>query len=126
MSLRTPLGKVLGMGSAKSGTSHFWLQRLTAIANVPLIVFLVIFIIAMNGASQAELAAAIANPVIAILLMATVVSVVWHMKLGMQVIIEDYVHGEGTKLLALLGNSFFSILVGLAAIFAILRLSFGA
>jgi succinate dehydrogenase / fumarate reductase membrane anchor subunit len=81
MSMRTPLGKVRGLGSAKSGTEHFWHQRLTAIANIPLTIFLVIFCVMHVGSSQADMAAAIANPLVALMLVFTIISVTWHMRL---------------------------------------------
>ena len=104
MSMRTPLGRVRGLGSAKSGTEHWWLQRVTAIANIPLVIFLVIFVIRHLGASRAEIVASIANPFVAILLALTFVSVLWHMRLGLQVVIEDYVHGHAAKFAALLAQ----------------------
>jgi succinate dehydrogenase / fumarate reductase membrane anchor subunit len=125
MSMRTPLGKVRGLGSARSGTEHFWHQRLTAVANVPLILFLVFFCVAHVGSSQADMTAAIANPLVALMLVFTIISITWHMRLGMQVIIEDYVHSEGTKLAALLANTFFCAAVALIGLFAVLKISFG-
>ncbi|HRX36202.1 MAG TPA: succinate dehydrogenase, hydrophobic membrane anchor protein [Aestuariivirga sp.] len=125
MSMRTPLGKVRGLGSAKDGTEHWWLQRVTAIANIPLIIFLVIFVIAHLGATRAQLVASIGNPFVAILLALTFISVLWHMRLGLQVVIEDYVHGHAVKFAALLANSFVALLLGVAALFAILKMSFG-
>jgi succinate dehydrogenase / fumarate reductase membrane anchor subunit len=125
MSMRTPLGRVRGLGSAKSGTEHWWLQRVTAISNIPLVIFLVIFVIRHLGASRAEIVASIANPFVAILLALTFVSVLWHMRLGLQVVIEDYVHGHVAKFAALLANSFVTVLLGVAALYAILKMSFG-
>ena len=125
MSMRTPLGKVRGLGSARSGTEHFWQQRLTAIANIPLVIFLVLFCVFMVGADREEMAGAIANPLVALMLVFTIISITWHMRLGMQVIIEDYVHGEGSKLACLLGNTFFSLAVALTGLFAVLKISFG-
>ena len=125
MSMRTPLSEVRGLGSAKSGTEHFWMQRVTAIANIPLVIFLVIFIVAHLGASRAELVASIANPFIAILLLLSFVSILWHMRLGLQVVIEDYVHGPAVKLASLLANTFFTAALGVAAFYAILKMSFG-
>ncbi|MCB1433978.1 MAG: succinate dehydrogenase, hydrophobic membrane anchor protein [Alphaproteobacteria bacterium] len=125
MSMRTPLGKVRGLGSAKDGTEHWWLQRVTAIANIPLIIFLVIFVIAHLGATRAQLVASIGNPFVAILLALTFISVLWHMRLGLQVVIEDYVHGHAVKFAALLANSFVALLLGVAALYAILKMSFG-
>jgi len=124
--MRTPLGKVRGLGSAREGTQHFWRQRLTAIANIPLVLFFVGFIVALNGAGYAETRAALSNPFVALLLLLLVISGLYHMRLGMQIIIEDYVHSEGNKLALLLLNTFFTILVGGAAGLALLKMAFGS
>lgn len=125
MNMRTPLGQVRGLGSAKDGTMHFWRQRVTAVANVPLTLFLVYAVITQVGAPYEEMREFIGHPLVSLLFLALVVSATLHMKLGMQVIIEDYVHVETTKLACLLLNSFFSIGVGLSAVFAILKIGFG-
>ena len=122
---KTPLGRVLGLGSAKAGTEHWWLQRVTAIAGIPLMIFLIGFIMAHIGATRAEMVASLANPLVAILLALTVITLLWHMRLGLQVIIEDYVHAPATKLAALLLNTLFTAAMGVAALYAILKMSFG-
>jgi succinate dehydrogenase membrane anchor subunit len=123
--MRTPLAKVRGLGSAREGTGHFWRQRLTAIANIPLTLFFVGFLIALNGAGYAEVRAALANPFVGLMLALVLISGLIHMRLGMQVIIEDYITSEGLKLATIALNTFFTVAVGVASIFALLKLAFG-
>lgn len=125
MSMRTPLGKVKGLGSAKDGTTHFWRQRMTSLANIPLFLFFVFSIVTHAGADHATFVAYFSHPIVAIVMLLMVLSGLYHMCLGMQVIIEDYVHSEGFKVLALMGNTFFSMAMGMGCVFAILKLSFG-
>src|SRR5262245_40641116 len=126
MSLRTPLAKVRGLGSAKHGTEHFWLQRMTAVANIFLVCFLIGLLIRYAGADYATARSALAQPYIAVPLLLLVLSGIVHMRLGMQTIIEDYVHSEGRKIAALMLNTFFAILIGITCVYAVLKLSFGA
>ncbi|HEY4773536.1 MAG TPA: succinate dehydrogenase, hydrophobic membrane anchor protein [Xanthobacteraceae bacterium] len=123
--MRTPLGRVRGLGSAKAGTQHFWHQRLTAVANVPLVIAGLIIVISLAGRNHAAAAQILGSPLIAVVMLLFIVSVSYHMRLGMQVIIEDYVHEERIKLVLVMLNAFFSIAVALASAFAVLKLSFG-
>jgi succinate dehydrogenase / fumarate reductase membrane anchor subunit len=124
-SLKTPLGRVRGLGSAKSGTQHFWLQRLTGVAMVPLTVAFVLTLIYLARASQATAIATLGSPLIAILFYLFVITGIIHMRAGMQVIIEDYVHDDALKIAAVMANTFFALLMGAACIFALLKLNFG-
>ena len=125
MSLRTPLKNARHLGSAKEGVSHFWKQRLTAVANLVLSAFLVYFIVAHAGADHATVKAALAQPLAALALILLIASGAVHMRLGMQTIIEDYVHGEGSKIAALMLNFFFAVAVAGASILSILKIHFG-
>jgi succinate dehydrogenase / fumarate reductase, membrane anchor subunit len=120
--MRTPLAKVRGLGSAKSGTGHFWLQRLTGLANMVLAIGLIAIVLMLIGKSYAEAITIISHPFASLVLLAGVISAAIHMRIGMQVIIEDYVHGEGLKLLALVANTFFAFAVALSAVYAILKI----
>ena len=123
--IRTPLGRVLGRGAAKSGTEHFWHQRLTAVANVPLTIAAMCIMIALIGRNQAAVAQVLGAPAVAIIMLLFIGSITTHMRIGMAVIIEDYVHEDSLKLTLLMANTFFTIAVGLAAVYGVLKLSFG-
>jgi succinate dehydrogenase / fumarate reductase membrane anchor subunit len=125
-SYRTPLARARGLGSARTGTDHFWRQRLTAVANVFLVSFAIVLIVRLAGADYKTVRGALAQPQNAIPLLLLILSAVIHMRIGMQTIIEDYVHSDGYKVVALLLNTFFATLVGLACAYAVLKLSFGA
>ena len=124
-SMRTPLGRVRNLGSAKSGTSDFWRQRVTAIATALLTIPVIIIILSLVGRNHAWTAQTLGSPLVAIIFALFIVAGVLHMKIGMQVIIEDYVHDEKIKLVAIIANIFFSTAVALASLYAILKLSSG-
>ncbi|KGF67544.1 succinate dehydrogenase [Hoeflea sp. BAL378] len=124
--MRTPLAKVRGLGSAKDGTMHFWHSRVTSVAAIPLTLFFLVLVISLNGATYQEVRATFANPLVSVLTLATLLIIVWHMKLGMQVIIEDYIFAERMKWTLLMLNSFFTGVLALVSIFALLKMAFGA
>lgn len=124
MSLRSPLGRVRGLGSAKDGTGHWWAQRLTALALIPLSLWFCIAVIAMTGADHATVAAWAGSPVVAGLLILLIGATFYHAALGVQVVIEDYVHHEMTKLLLVLSVKTAALLMALAAILSVLILLF--
>jgi succinate dehydrogenase / fumarate reductase membrane anchor subunit len=121
--MQTPLKQVRGLGASKTGTEHFWQQRLTAMLNVPLILYFVCFILRHLGATRADVMASLHNPFEAVFLLLTLASVFWHMRLGMQVIIEDYVHQPGPKVVALVLNLIFVALMFIIAATSILKMS---
>ncbi len=124
-SMRTPLGRVRNLGSAKAGTSDFFRQRLTAIAMIILLVPSIIIIMKLLGSNQATASQTLGNPLVAVIMIMFVIASVWHMKIGMQVILEDYVHDEKLKLALVIGNHFFCWTVGLVSLYAIIKLSSG-
>jgi succinate dehydrogenase / fumarate reductase, membrane anchor subunit len=125
MSMRSPLRQVRGLGSAKSGTEHFWHQRLTAMANIPLTIGFVVVVASLMGRNHAAVVQILGSPLVAVLMLLFILSATIHMRIGMQVIIEDYVHEEVAKFTMLIANTFFAVVVALASAFAILKLSFG-
>jgi len=124
MDMRTPLGKVRGLGSAKSGTDHFWKVRTTSVALVPLVLFYIVFLIMYVGRPYAEVVGALANPFVAAINALTVLATVIHMRLGMEEVIQDYVHKEGMKVVLLILNASFSLLIGGLCLIAVLKIAF--
>ena len=124
-SMRTPLERVRGLGSAHTGTSDFWRQRLTAVAMTLLIVPVIVVVIMLIGRNHAGAAQILGSIPIAIILLLFIVASTWHMKIGMQVVIEDYIHNEKLKIASVMANNFFCVAVALASIYAILKLPSG-
>ncbi len=124
-SMKTPMKRVRGLGSAKTGTDHFWTQRLSAAATMLLAIALVVVLAGTVGKDAVAARAVLAQPLVAVLLLLFIVSGVAHMRIGMQVIIEDYVHEEGAKVIALGLNTFYSAIIAVVCLFAVLKLSFG-
>ena len=122
---RTPLSRVRNLGSAHSGTMHFWRQRLTSVALIPLSIAFICIAMALLSSNHATVLQILKSPLIAITMLLFLGTTVYHMWLGMQVIIEDYIHDEFPKILLLMGNTFFCITIGLACVYAILQISSG-
>ena len=125
MSMRSPLARVRGLGSARDGVGHWWAERMTAVALVPLALWFVASVVTLTGADYATVRAWIGSPVVAGLLVLLVIMVFAHAALGLQVIVEDYVHHEGAKLAALLAVKAFALLLGLTGVLAVLIILFG-
>ena len=124
--MATPLGKARGLGAAHRGTETFWRQRMTAVANVPLVIFLILSIVTHIGADYETIRAYLARPVVAIAMLALVISAAIHMRIGLKEIIEDYVHSESAKVVAILLATFFAAAVGLACTLALVKISLGS
>ncbi|HEX3440596.1 MAG TPA: succinate dehydrogenase, hydrophobic membrane anchor protein [Pseudolabrys sp.] len=122
---RTPMRRVRGLGAARSGTRHFWHQRVTSAAGVLLTIALVVIAISLLGRSHAAAVQILGSPIVAVITLLFIVNSSYHMWIGMQEIILDYVHDDKLKLLSLMANTFFVFAVALASCFAILKLSFG-
>jgi succinate dehydrogenase / fumarate reductase membrane anchor subunit len=126
MSLKTSLGRARGLGSAHSGVAHFWAQRVTAVALVPLAVWLVASIIRLTGADYETARAFFAAPMSAVVTLLVLGAGTYHLKLGMQVIVEDYVHDEGIRLVLLMLSSFLCVLLAVVGAFAVLKVAFSS
>jgi len=126
MSLRSPLGRVLGLGTAKDGTSHWWGQRVSAVALLILGIWFAFFLATAPGFSYAETIAEIGRPLNSVLLLLLAVTLASHSYLGVQVVIEDYVHAPGTKVIALMFSRFAHVALAVAAVFAIMKIGLNA
>ena len=125
VSMRTPLARVKGLGASGHGVEHWWLHRMTAVSNIPLIISFVIVVAALAGSSYQDAIAIISHPLVAIILILAVISVTNHMRLGMQIVIEDYVHDKGYKIAAVIANNFYAVIIAIACLYAILKVSLG-
>jgi succinate dehydrogenase / fumarate reductase membrane anchor subunit len=123
--MRTPMARVRGSGAARSGTGHFWHQRVTSVAGIPLTIALVLIVLALIGRSHAAVAQILGSPLIAVVMLLFIINAAYHMWIGMQEIILDYVHDEKWKLVSLMANIFYVVAVAFTASYAILKLSFG-
>lgn len=126
MKFRAPLARARGLGSAKSGTHHWWMQRLTAVALVPLSLWFVASLITLVTADHATVVAWLHSPLVAILCCALIVAIFYHGQLGLQVVVEDYVHTESLKLVSIVVAGFLSLLMAGACLFAVLSIAFGS
>lgn len=125
MSLRTPLARARGLGAAHGGTHHWWMQRLTSIALVPLVTWFAIAMVALTGADHATAAAWLARPFNAVLTLILIVALFHHMQLGLQVVIEDYVHARGRKFATLIVVKFIAVILAIGAAFAVVKVAVG-
>jgi succinate dehydrogenase / fumarate reductase membrane anchor subunit len=124
MSMRTPLGRVRGLGSAKEGVGHWWAQRLTAVALVPLLLWFIASLVQMAGADHAHVVAWIARLPVAVLLSLLFVAGLYHLALGLQVVIEDYIHGEPCRIVSLVLVKFGCWALAAVAVFSVLKIAF--
>lgn len=123
-SVRTPMARVRGLGSAKDGTGHWWMQRLSSLALIPLGIWFVASVIATAGADFTAMRAWIGSPVVAALLILVIVAAFYHAYLGLQVVVEDYVHHHGAKIATVVALKGLAILLGLAGVLAVLTILF--
>ncbi|HEX5210837.1 MAG TPA: succinate dehydrogenase, hydrophobic membrane anchor protein [Pseudolabrys sp.] len=124
-SMRTPLRRVRGLGAGHSGTNHFWHQRVSSVAGIPLCIAAIAIAVGLLGRSHAAVVQILGSPLVAVIMLLFIIDIVYHMWIGMQEIIIDYVHEDKLKIATLLANTFFCFAIGFASAFAILKLSFG-
>jgi succinate dehydrogenase / fumarate reductase membrane anchor subunit len=124
-SMRTPLARAKGLGPAGHGAGHWWIHRMTAVSNVPLVIAFVIIVASLAGRTYEDAILIVSHPLISILLILAVISVTNHMRLGMQIIIEDYVHDRGWKIIALIANNFYAAIVAAACLYGLIKVGLG-
>ena len=124
--MATPLARVRGLGSAHRGTETFWRQRITALANIPLVIFLISSLVGHVGSSYSDVRAYLAHPLVALAMLALVISASIHMRIGLKEIIEDYVHNEYLRIFSMLLVTFFAFGIGFACVYAIVKIGLGA
>ena len=125
VSMRTPLARAKGLGAAGHGAEHWFVHRMTAVSNIPLVVAFVIIVASLAFRPWDDAVRIVSHPLVALLLILCVVSVTNHMRLGMQIIIEDYVHDKGWKIAAVIANNFYAVVIAVACLWAIAKISFG-
>ena len=123
--MRTALSRVKGLGAAHHGVEHWWLHRVTAMSNIPLVIAFVIIVASLAGRPYPEAIRIASSPLVALALILCVISVTNHMRLGLQIVIEDYVHDRGLKIASVIANNFFAAVIAAACLFSILKISFG-
>jgi succinate dehydrogenase / fumarate reductase membrane anchor subunit len=123
--MRTPLSRVKGLGAAHHGVEHWWMHRLTAVSNLPLIISFIIIVASLAGRPYPDVIRVVSNPFVALLLILCFVSVTNHMRLGVQIVIDDYVHSKGRKIVAVIANNFFAAVIAAICLFSVLKISFG-
>jgi succinate dehydrogenase / fumarate reductase membrane anchor subunit len=126
MKTETPLGRVRGLGSARAGAHHWWLERLTAIGTLVLLVWLVVSLVRLPDLDHRTLAEWLAAPLAAVPMLLLILGMFWHLKLGLQVVVEDYVHTDGARLASIVLINFLSLFGAGLAIFAVLKIALGA
>ncbi|MGI9440354.1 MAG: succinate dehydrogenase, hydrophobic membrane anchor protein [Parvibaculales bacterium] len=123
--MQTLLARVRGTGAAKKGTSDFWMQRVTALANIPLSLFFVVGIVTHIDATHAQMRAFLGQPLVGVVALLFIISMSWHMRLGLQSVVEDYIHRPALKLAVLIANNFFALALGVSCALAVLKLVIG-
>jgi succinate dehydrogenase / fumarate reductase membrane anchor subunit len=123
--METPIGRVRGLGSARSGAHHWWLERLTSVSTLLLFVWFLVSLLRMPSLDYQTVVEWLAGPLVAVPMLLLIVSTFWHLKLGLQVVIEDYVHEEGMKFFSVTVLNFFAIALGALAFFSVLKIAFG-